>query len=59
MSNEVEKLRASLNEYNQKLSRGMSPLPDNLDSKELRTVTAMEGLVRIQLSLLQNARVGN
>lgn len=59
MSNEVEKLRASLNEYNQKLSHGMSPLPDNLDSKELRTVTALEGLVRIQLSLLQNSRVGN
>ncbi len=59
MSNEVEKLRTSLNEYNQKLSPGMSPLQDNLDSKELRTVTALEGLVRIQLSLLQNSRVGN
>ncbi len=59
MGTEVEKLRASLSEYNQKLSPGMSPLQDNLDSKELRTVTALEGLVRIQLSLLQNSRVGN
>lgn len=59
MSNEVEKLRASLSEYNKKLSPGMSPLSNNLDSKELRTVTALEGLVRIQLSLLQNSRVVN
>ena len=57
MSNEVDKLRSSLSEYNQKLLPGMSPLRDNLDSKELRTVTALEGLVRIQLSLLQNSRV--
>lgn len=57
MSNEVDKLRASLSEYNQKLAPGMAPLPDNLDSRELRTVTALEGLVRIQLSLLQNSRV--
>ncbi len=59
MSNEVDKLRSSLNEYNKKLSPGMSPLTNNLDSKELRTVTALEGLVRIQLSLLQNSRVAN
>jgi hypothetical protein len=59
MSNEVDKLRASLTEYNQKLKPGMLPLADNLNSKELRTVTALEGLVRIQLSLLQNSRVSN
>jgi hypothetical protein len=59
MSNEVDKLRSSLSEYNQKRSPGMTPLTNNLDSKELRTVAALEGLVRIQLSLLQNARVAN
>ena len=57
MSNKIDQLRTSLSNYNQKLSPGMAPLPDNLDSKELRTVTALEGLVRIQLSLLQNTRV--
>ncbi|MFN8166737.1 MAG: hypothetical protein U0X76_11385 [Bacteroidia bacterium] len=54
---ELSTLRSALLSYNQKLTPEMSPLPDNLDSKELRSSNALQGLVRIQLSLLQNSRV--
>ena len=53
----ITSLRKAISEYNQKTAEKQIRLPDNLDSKELRSVAALEGLVRIQLALLQNNRV--
>ncbi|MFM7217355.1 MAG: hypothetical protein ACKO1U_05000 [Bacteroidota bacterium] len=49
-------LRNSMEDYNRMRLPSMVPLAGNLESYELRSADALQGLSRIQLGLLQNSR---